>query len=227
MKTIFDFHTGVVLYNLCRLCYNKFHNYNLRGSTMLKKLIKLTVALFAAVLLTACGKSYSFSQLELTEAMGVKKEVFDKMDVSGGADDVDNEMLEQAMNMAGVDFYSYSFAHSDSDKEYDLIEITFSSGKVAGVSLSSISFEDLSIVPSEYEIFGIHVGDTIAAAEAKAEAFFGEKGKALSDDKQMWGLTDGVHDYIHYGDYSGKTGFLSITVNRAEDVVMSIEYSNY
>jgi len=194
---------------------------------MLKKIITLTTALLTALLMTACGKSYDFSQYELTEAMGVKKDVFDKMDVSGGADDVDNEMMEDAMNMAGVDFYSYSLAHSDSDTEYDLIELTFSGGKVAGVSLSSVSFEDLTVVQSEYTVFGIGAGDTIADAEAKAEAYFGEEGKALSEDEQMWALTDGVYDYISYGDFSGKKGYLQLVVNREEDVVMKIEYNKY
>lgn len=193
---------------------------------MLKKLVTLTAVLFAAVLMTACGKSYDFSQHELTEAMGVKKEVFDDMEVNGGADDVGNEMIQDAMDMAGVDFYSYSFAHSGSDMEYDLIEITFSGGKAAGVSLSSISFEDLTYVPSEYSIFGIRVGDTVADAEAKAEAHFGEKGKALSDDKEMWVLTDGEHDYISYGDFS-KKGYMQLVVNRKEDIVTKIEYSKY
>ncbi|MBQ3162426.1 MAG: hypothetical protein IJC04_09915 [Oscillospiraceae bacterium] len=192
-----------------------------------KKLIKLTAVLLTALLMTACGKSYDFSQYELTEAMGVKKDVFDDMDVNGGADDIDNELMQDAMNMAGVDFYSYSFAHSGSDTEYDLIELTFSGGKVAGVSLSSVSFEDLTIVPSEYSIFGIRAGDSLADAEAKAEAQFGEKGKALSDDKEMWVLTDGVHDYISYGDFSGKKGYLQLTVNTEEDIVMKVEYSKY
>ena len=194
---------------------------------MLKKIITLTTALLTALLMTACGKSYDFSQYELTEAMGVKKDVFDEMDVSGGADDVDNEMMEDAMNMAGVDFYSYSLAHSDSDTEYDLIELTFSGGKVAGVSLSSVSFEDLTVVQSEYTVFGIGAGDTIADAEAKAEAYFGEECKALSEDEQMWALTDGVYDYISYGDFSGKKGYLQLVVNREEDVVMKIEYNKY
>lgn len=194
---------------------------------MLKKITALTAVLLISVLMTACGKSYDFSQYELTEAMGVKKEVFDEMDVNGGADDVDNELMQDAMNMAGVDFYSYSFAHSDSDMEYDLIELTFSSGKVAGVSLSSISFEDFTYVPSEYSVFGICVGDTIADAEAKAEAQFGEKGKALSDDKEMWVLTDGEHDYISYGDFSGKKGYMQLVVNREEDIVTKIEYDKY
>lgn len=193
---------------------------------MLKKLITLTAALLAALFMTACGKSYDFSQYELTEAMGVKKEVFDDMDVNGGADDVDNELMQDAMDMAGVNFYSYSFNHSDSDMEYDLIEITFSGGKAAGVSLSSISFEDFTYVPSEYSVFGIRIGDTIADAEAKAEAQFGEKGKALSEDKAMWGLTDGVYDYISYGDFS-KKGYMQIVVNREEDIVTKIEYSKY
>ncbi|MBQ5319891.1 MAG: hypothetical protein J6K17_12420 [Oscillospiraceae bacterium] len=194
---------------------------------MLKKFITLTAALLAAVLMTACGKSYDFSQYELTEAIGVKKDVFDDMDVNGGADEVDNEMLQQAMAMTGTDFYSYSFAHSDSDMEYDLIELTFSGSKVAGVSLSSISFEDFTYVPSEYSIFGICVGDTIADAEAKAEAYFGEKGKALSEDEEMWVLTDGEHDYISYGDMSGDTGFLQLIVNRNDDIVTKIEYSKF
>lgn len=194
---------------------------------MMRKIIKMTAALLAALLMTACGKSYDFSQYELTESMGVKKDVFDKMDVNGGADDIDNELMQDAMNMAGVDFYSYSLAHSGSDTEYDLIELTFSGGKVAGVSLSSISFEDLTIVPSEYTIFGIGAGDTIADAEAKAEAYFGEEGKALSEDKEMWALTDGVHDYISYGDFSGKKGYLQLTVNTQEDIVMKVEYSKY
>jgi len=194
---------------------------------MLKKITALTAVLLISVLMTACGKSYDFSQYELTEAMGVKKEVFDEMDVNGGADDVDNELMQDAMNMAGVDFYSYSFAHSDSDMEYDLIELTFSGGKVAGVSLSSISFEDFTYVPSEYSVFGICVGDTIADAEAKAEAQFGEKGKALSDDKEMWVLTDGEHDYISYGDFSGKKGYMQLVVNREEDIVTKIEYDKY
>lgn len=194
---------------------------------MFKKISLLTTALLAALLMTACGKSYDFSQYELTEAMGVKKEVFDEMDVNGGADDVDNELMQDAMNMAGVDFYSYSFAHSGSDTDYDLIELTFSGGKVAGVSLSSISFEDFTYAPSEYSIFGIRVGDTIANAEAKAEAQFGEKGKALFDDEQLRGLSDGIHDSISYGDFSGKTGYLQISVNRNEDIVTSIEYNKY
>lgn len=194
---------------------------------MLKKISMLTTALLAALLMTACGKSYDFSQYELTEAMGVKKEVFDEMDVNGGADDIDNELMQDAMNMAGVDFYSYSFAHSGSDTDYDLIELTFSGGKVAGVSLSSISFEDFTYAPSEYSIFGIRVGDTIANAEAKAEAQFGETGKALSDDEQLRGLSDGIHDSISYGDFSGKTGYLQISVNRNEDIVTSIEYNKY
>ncbi|MBO5377040.1 MAG: hypothetical protein J6A41_01490 [Ruminiclostridium sp.] len=194
---------------------------------MLKKFVKLTAALLAAVLMTACGKSYDFSQHELTEAMGVKKDIFDDMNVNGGSDDADNEMIQDAMNMAGVDFYSYSLAHSGSDMDYDLIELTFSGGKVAGVSLSSISFEDLAHVPSEHSVFGICVGDTIADAEAKAEAQFGEKGKALSEDKEMWALTDGVHDYIHYGDYSGKKGYMQLVVNREDDVVTKIEYDKY
>lgn len=198
-----------------------------RGIDMLKKITALTAVLLISVLMTACGKSYDFSQYELTEAMGVKKEVFDEMDVNGGADDVDNELMQDAMNMAGVDFYSYSFAHSDSDMEYDLIELTFSGGKVAGVSLSSISFEDFTYVPSEYSVFGICVGDTIADAEAKAEAQFGEKGKALSDDKEMWVLTDGEHDYISYGDFSGKKGYMQLVVNREEDIVTKIEYDKY
>ena len=193
---------------------------------MLKKFSMLTTALLAALLMTACGKSYDFSRYELTEAMGVKKEVFDKMDANG-SDEEENEMMQQAMDMAGVDFYSYSFAHSGSDMEYDTIELTFSGGKVAGISLSSISLEDLTIIPSEYTIFGIGAGDTIADAEAKAEAYFGEEGKSLSEDEQMWALTDGVHDYITYGDFSGKKGYLSITVNREEDVVMKVEYSKY
>ena len=193
---------------------------------MLKKIITLTAVLLAAVLMTACGKSYDFSQYELTEAMGVKKSVFDDMEVNGGADDVENEMMQQAMDMAGVDFYSYSFAHSDSDMEYDMIEITFSGGKVGGVSLSSISFEDLSVVSSEYSILGIRIGDTIADAEAKAEAHFDEKGKALSDDKEMWVLTDGKHDYISYGDFS-KKGYLQLVVNREKDIVTKIEYDKY
>lgn len=194
---------------------------------MLKKIIALTSVLLIASLLTACGKSYDFSQYELTEAMGVKKEVFDEMDVNGEADDIDNELMQDAMNMAGVDFYSYSFAHSGSDTDYDLIELTFSGGKVAGVSLSSITFEDLTVIPSEYAVLGICAGDKISDAESKAEAYFGEKGSALSDDKEMWVLTDGVHDYISYGDFSGKKGYLQITVNREEDVVMKIEYSKY
>lgn len=194
---------------------------------MFKKISLLTTALLAALLMTACGKSYDFSQYELTEAMGVKKEVFDDMDVNGGADDVDNELMQDAMNMAGVDFYSYSFAHSGSDTDYDLIELTFSGGKVAGVSLSSISFEDFTYVPSEYSIFGIRIGDTIANAEAKAEAQFGETGKALSDDEQLRGLSDGIHDSISYGDFSGKTGYLQISVNRNEDIVTNIEYDKY
>jgi len=193
---------------------------------MLKKLITLTTVLLTAVLMTACGKSYDFSQFELTEAMGVKKEVFDDMDVNGGDEEEENEMMQQAMDMAGVDFYSYSFAHSDSDMEYDLIELTFSGGKVAGVSLSSISFEDLTIVPSEYSVFGICIGDKIADAEAKAEAHFGEKGKALSEDKEMWVLTDGIHDYISYGDFS-KKGYMQLVVNRDEDIVTKIEYGKY
>ncbi len=194
---------------------------------MLKKITALTAVLLISLLMTACGKSYDFSQYELTEAMGVKKEVFDEMDVNGGADDVDNELMQDAMNMAGVDFYSYSFAHSDSDMEYDLIELTFSGGKVAGVSLSSVSLEDFTYAPSEYSIFGICVGDTIADAEAKAEAQFGEKGEALSDDKEMWVLTDGIHDYISYGDFSGKKGYMQLVVNREEDVVTKIEYDKY
>ncbi|MBQ8175465.1 MAG: hypothetical protein IJ035_00320 [Oscillospiraceae bacterium] len=193
---------------------------------MLKRIITLTAILLVAVLMTACGKKYDFSQTELTEAMGVKKEVFDEMEVNGGADDVDNEMMQDAMDMAGVDFYSYSFAHSDSDMEYDTIEITFSGGKVCGVSLSSISFEDFTYVPSDYSVFGIRIGDTIADAEAKAEAQFGEKGKALSEDKQMGILTDGVYDYISYGDFS-KKGYMQIVVNREEDIVTKIEYSKY
>ncbi len=194
---------------------------------MLKKLITLTAALLTVLLMTACGKSYDFSQFELTEAMGVKKEVFDDMEVKAGVDDVDNEMLQQAMAATGTDFYSYSFAHSGSEMDYDLVEITFGGNKVCGVSLSSISFEDFSVVPSEYAIFGICAGDTIADAEAKAEAQFGEKGAALSEDKEMWVLTDGIHDYISYGDFSGKTGYLQLVVNRKEDVVMKIEYSKY
>ena len=63
-------------------------------------------------------------------------------------------------------------------------------------------------------------------AEAKAEAQFGEKGKALSEDKEMWALTDGVHDYISYGDFS-KNGYLQFVVNRNEDIVMKVEYSKY
>ncbi|MBQ8786367.1 MAG: hypothetical protein IJZ61_01880 [Oscillospiraceae bacterium] len=194
---------------------------------MLRKIFTLTAALLVALLLTACGKSYTFSQYELTEAMGVKKEVFDDMEVKAGVDDVDNEMMQQAMAATGTDFYSYSFAHSGSELDYDLIEITFGGNKVCGVSLSSITFEDLTIIPSEYTVFGIRAGDKIADAEAKAEAYFGEKGSALSDDKEMWALTDGVHDYISYGDFSGKKGYLQITVNRDEDVVMKIEYSKY
>lgn len=203
------------------------YNDNQRGIDMFKKISLLTTALLAALLMTACGKSYDFSQYELTEAMGVKKEVFDEMDINGGADDIDNELMQDAMNMAGVDFYSYSFAHSGSDTDYDLIELTFSGGKVAGVSLSSISFEDFTYVPSEYSIFGIRVGDTIANAEAKAEAQFGETGKALFDDEQLRGLSDGIHDSISYGDFSGKTGYLQISVNRNEDIVTSIEYNKY
>ena len=105
--------------------------------------------------------------------------------------------------------------------------VKYYGGKVAGVSLSSISFEDFTYVPSEYSIFGIRIGDTIANAEAKAEAQFGETGKALSDDEQLRGLSDGIHDYISYGDFSGKTGYLQISVNRNEDIVTSIEYDKY
>lgn len=192
---------------------------------MLKKLLALTAVLLTALLMTACGKSYDFSQTELTEAMGVKKEVFDKMDANGG-DEEENEMMQQAMDMAGVDFYSYSFAHSGSDMEYDTIELTFSGGKVCGVSLSSINLEDFTYAMSDYSVFGIRIGDKIADAEAKAEAQFGEKGKALSEDSQMGILTDGVYDYISYGDFS-KKGYMQIVVNREKDAVTKIEYSKY
>lgn len=195
---------------------------------MMRKIITLTAALLAAVLMTACGKSYDFSQRELTEAMGVKRDVFDEMETQPDDNgDIDNELMEQAMAMTGSDFYTYWLAQGNSETDYDIVEINFSGGKVSTVTVSSVTFEDLTIIPSEYTVLGIRAGDTIDDAEAKAEAYFGEEGKALSDDKEMWVLTDGVHDYISYGDFSGKKGYLQITVNRDENVVMKVEYSKY
>lgn len=195
---------------------------------MKKNFIRFAAVMLAAAAMTGCGKSYDFSQKDVAEAIGVKKEVFDEMDVTPGDEgDTGNELMEQAKAMTGTDFYTYSFVQSDSENEYDIIDITFSGGKVGTVKVTAVSFENLELVQSEYSVLGIHAGDKIADAEAKAEAFFGEKGSAMSDDEQMWVLTDGVKDYISYGDFSGKKGYLGLSVDREEDVVLSVEYSLY
>lgn len=190
---------------------------------MLKKRVQPFAVLIAALLMTGCGKSYDFSQTELTEAIGVSRSVFDKMEIQP----IDNgesgvELMEQAKAMTGSDFYTYWFEHSDSEGNIDMVAVNFTGGKVYSVELGVRGGCE-----SEYSILGIHAGEKKDTAVAKAEEYFGEKGAALSDDKEMWGLTDMQYDSIYYGGASNKKGWLIINTETETDTVISIEYDKY
>lgn len=175
--------------------------------------------LAAALLMTGCGGKFSFSQTELTSALGEKKSFFDKMDIKPVDDgETGNELMEQAKAMGGADFYTYWLPHGGSEENFDMIAVNFSYGKVYSVELG-IWGDALS----EHTVLGIHAGESSESAYAKAEEYFGEKGTALSDDKQMWGLTDMKYDYIDFG--SDKKGWLSFTVDVESGTVITVEYS--
>ncbi|MBQ8780911.1 MAG: hypothetical protein IJZ72_04500 [Oscillospiraceae bacterium] len=180
---------------------------------------------FAAVpvlvlLLTGCG-SYSFEQKELTEAIGVSKSVIDKLEIQPDDNgDTGSELLEQAKNMGGgFDFYTYWFENGNG---YDIVGINFASGKVCTASLASFETEK-----SEYTVLGIRTGDSREKAVSAAEAYFGEKGTALSDDVGMWALTSKTSDMITYGNSGHKKGTLFIYIDVESDSVYKIEYSKF
>lgn len=175
--------------------------------------------MITALLLTGC-KSYDFSQKELTNAVGVNKSVIDKLEIQPDDNgDTGNELLEQAKNMGGgFDFYTYWLPNGS---DYDIAEINFASGKVCTVSLMS------SADISEYTILGIRIGDSRDKAVSAAEAFFGESGTALSDDAEMWGLTEQTSDMITFGNANHKKGTLYIYIDTESDTVYKTEYSKF
>ncbi|MGN0675101.1 MAG: hypothetical protein ACI4KG_05085 [Oscillospiraceae bacterium] len=189
---------------------------------MLKRGIKyLVVMLAAAVLMTGCGEKFSFSQAELTNAIGEKKAYFDKMEIKPVDDgETGNELMEQAKTLGGADFYTYWLMHNGSEENFDMVAVNFSYGKVYSVELGTWG-DSLS----EHTVLGIHAGESSGSAYAKAEEYFGEKGTALSDDKQMWGLTDMKYDYVDFG--SDKKGWLSFSIDVETDTVITVEYSKF
>ena len=187
---------------------------------MTARLLRITaVLIMTALLFTGC-KSYDFSQKELTNAIGVNKSVIDELEIQPDDNgDTGNELLEQAKNMGGgFDFYTYWLANGN---DYDVAGINFASGKVCTVSI--ISSADLS----EYTVLGIHVGDSREKAVSAAEAFFGESGTALSDDAEMWGLTEQTSDMITFGNSGHKKGTLYIYINTENNTVYKAEYSKF
>lgn len=187
---------------------------------MKKKISCLAAVLILVLSLTGCG-SYSFEQKELTEAIGISKSVIDKLETQPDDNgDTGNELLEQAKNMGGgFDFYTYWLENGDG---YDIVGIDFASGKVCTVSLASFESET-----SGYTILGIRTGDSRDKAVSAAEAYFGEKGTALSDDAAMWGLTSQTSDMITYGNAGHKKGTLYVYIDVASDSVSKIEYSKF
>lgn len=187
---------------------------------MKKRMSCLAAVLFLVLSLTGCG-SYSFEQKELTEAIGVSKSVIDKMEIQPDDNgDTGNELLEQAKNMGGgFDFYTYWLANGDA---YDIVGIDFASGKVCEVSVMTSD-----AAKSAYTILGIRTGDSRDKAVSAAEAYFGEKGTALSDDVEMWALTSKTSDMITYGNAGHKKGTLFIYIDVENDSVYKIEYSKF
>ncbi len=187
------------------------------------KIRKVIIAILAAaVLMTGCGGGFDFSETELSSAMGVKKTVFDGLDIKPDDNgDTGVELMEQAKALGGADMYTYWLPDGSGDS-YDIVQIFFYGGKVSSVTLMAFGKES-----SDRTLLGIKIGDSRASASSKAEAYFGESGKALSDDKEAWGLTDMERDYINYGGASNKKGSLTLIVDCETDKVISVEYSEY
>ncbi len=189
---------------------------------MMKFRKAFAAVLTAAVLMTGCGGGFDFSETELSSAIGVKKTVFDGLDIKPDDNgDTGVELMEQAKALGGADMYTY-WLPDGSEDSYDVVQIFFYSGKVSSVTLMAYGKES-----SDRTLLGIRVGDSRGAASSKAESYFGESGEALSDDKEMWGLTDMKWDYINYGGASNKKGSLTIIVDYETDKVISAEYSEY
>ncbi len=179
----------------------------------MKKRIIATIA--SLMLLCGCS-GYSFDEKELSKAMGVSKSVFDEMDIAPGiGGDTGVELFDDLAAAKGADSYTYFRPHTGSTEEYDVIELFFYGGKVASVELSTYGCEK-----SEYSVAGIHIGDSRESAVAVSEELTGAQGSALSDNEQMWDLTDKERDMITF---SGKK-IMFLYIDTETDTVCKIDY---
>lgn len=179
-----------------------------------------TAVVLSAIMLAGCS-GYDFSQKELTEAIGTSKSAVDKLEIQPDDNgDTGNELMEQAKNMGGgFDFYTYWLENGSG---YDIAGLDFASGKVCSVSLMTVEASR-----SDYTVLGIRTGDSRSSAVSAAEAYFGESGSALSDDTEMWALSEQRSDMITYGNGNHKKGMLYIYIDVESDTVYKIEYSKF
>lgn len=186
---------------------------------------KITGIIIAAAvsmtLLTSCGGgNYTFSDPELTNSFGIKKEYFDKLDVQPDDDgETGNDMFEQAKALGGADFYTYWLPQDDSDERFDVVQLYFYGGRVCSVTLGSFGTDD-----SKHTVIGVKTGMDRASAVKICSEYFGEEGDTLSDDKQMWGLTEQKYDRVYFGSGSSKKGMLTLMIDYQTDEVVQIEY---
>lgn len=186
---------------------------------------KITGIIIAAAvsmtLLTSCGGgSYTFSDPELTNSFGIKKEYFDKLDVQPDDDgETGNDMFEQAKALGGADFYTYWLPQDGSDERFDVVQLYFYGGRVCSVTLGSFGTDD-----SKHTVIGVKTGMDRASAVKICSEYFGEEGDTLSDDKQMWGLTEQKYDRVYFGSGSSKKGMLTLMIDYQTDEVVQIEY---
>lgn len=191
---------------------------------MKKIMSSVLAAISAAFMLTACGGSdYDFTVTELSEAIGVEKAVFDNMEtqpVNNG--NTDNKLMEQAKLMTGSNFYTYLFEHDSSGESFDIVQIDFAAGKVCTVT-SSVYGEE----KSKYSVMGIYAGDDAENVMSRLSEYYGEDGTALSDNKDLWELTDMLVDTVTYGDSTKSKGSVTIQIDVESNTILQVEFSKF
>lgn len=163
-------------------------------------------AAMAAILLTGCGgssKTYDFSDKDLSHAILVKESVLDSLSLQP----TEKNVIQKFSN---IDEYKYVFERSGGADNKEMLYLTTQDDIVCSIRLNQTGS-----IRSEYNILGIHTGDSRSSAESAGKAYFGEDG--------AWSKSAGIES-VSFGAETSDKGFLMIFFDPGTDKVSSVSY---
>lgn len=157
------------------------------------------------MLLTGCGSSpsFDFSDKDLSYAAYAEESLLDKLSLQP----TEKNVIQKYSN---IDEYVYAIKKDAAADSKEVFRFTTKDDVVCGIRLKQYGG-----TTSEYNLFGIHAGDSREMAVALAQAYFDEEG--------TWTNIAGIES-VSYGEVNGRKGNLTLIFNSNTETVDSLDY---